>query len=102
MNQLEKDNKMEETVATNSEKKTISHYYRKWKHSVYFWLYLNIWCRYCYQHVMKLMHKFNLHYTVVLDIREEKTELSCTLQRKHLWCRWCGLRGEVLKFEHDE
>ena len=93
---------MEETTQANAEKKTISHYYRKWKLSIYFWLYLNIWCRYCYSHVMKLLHKFNFHYTNVVDTREEKAELSCTLQRKHLWCKWCGLRGDVLNFKHDD
>jgi hypothetical protein len=48
------------------------------------------------------MHKFNLHHTTVVNILEEKNELTGKHQRKHLWCQWYGLRGDILKFNHDE
>ena len=96
---------MNETADSLPQKKTISHYYRKWKLSIYFWLYLNIWCRYCYSHIMKLMHKFNLHYTTVV-MPYEKEDFNASIigedikgKKQHLWCQWCGLRGDVIKFD---
>ena len=83
-------------------KETISHYVRKWFYGALLWMYLYIWCRYCYRHEMRLMHKFNLHHTSVVNIVEETNDLTGKHQRKHLWCQWCGLRGDILKFNHDE
>ena len=54
------------------------------------WLYLNIWCRHCYRHVMKLMHRFNLHYAPPTPLNPKYGEIQ------H-WCQWCGLRGSTYK-----
>lgn len=53
---------------------------------------------------MKLMHKFNLHYTnVVMPYEEEDFNASILgdvrLKRKRLHCSWCGLRGDVLEYK---
>jgi len=31
------------------------------------------------------------------------TAISCgkLMKKRHLWCQWCGLRGDVLKFENE-
>jgi hypothetical protein len=53
---------------------------------------------------MKLMHKFNLHYTTIV-MPYEKEEFNASLigdikgRKEHLWCQWCGLRGDVIKFD---
>ncbi len=95
---------MNETADSLPQKKTIRHYLRKWYYGFLFWVYLYIWCRYCYSHIMKLMHKFNLHYTtVVMPYEKEDFNASIIgdvrLKRKQLHCRWCGLRGDVLEYK---
>ena len=96
---------MNECVDALPQKKTISHYLRKWYYGILDWMYLYIWCRYCYRHVMKLMHRFNLHYTHVV-MPFEKEQFTSPIGdvkgiKQHLHCRWCGLRGDVLKFDKD-
>jgi len=87
-----------------TEKKTLNHYLRKYYYGLLYWMFLNIWCRYFYRHVMKIMHKFNLHYTVEAMPHEIiDTAISCgkLMKKRHLWCQWRGLRGDVLKFENE-
>lgn len=99
---------MTETNASLPQEKTINHYLRKWYYGVLYWMYVYIWCRYCYRHIMKLMHKFNLHYTrVVTPLEKEEVSMSSSvsdikIKKQHLHCSWCGLRGEVLKYEHKD
>jgi hypothetical protein len=85
--------------------KTLNFYMRKWYFGVLYWIYLYIWCRYCYRHIMRLMHKFNLHYTKVV-MPYEKEDFSVTVigvdikgKKQQLWCQWCGLRGDVIKYD---
>lgn len=94
---------MNETADSLPQKKTIRHYLRKWYYGFLFRVYLYIWCRYCYSYIMKLMHKFNLHYTTVVE-PYQKVEVDATFgdvkgRKQHLWCQWCGLRGDVIKFD---
>jgi len=51
-----------------------------------------------------LMHKFNLHYTTVV-MPYEKEDFNASIiggdvkgKKQHLRCQWCGLSGDVLKF----
>lgn len=97
-----------ETNASLPQEKTMTHYLRKWYYGVLYWMYVYIWCRYCYRHIMKLMHKFNLHYTrVVMPFEKEEVVTenilgNIRIKKQHLHCSWCGLRGEVLKYEHKD
>ena len=50
------------------------------------WIFLNIWCRYCYRFAMRLLHRFNLHYA-------PPSPLSPKYGARNHWCQWCGLRG---------
>lgn len=70
---------------------------RKIKQAVGCWLFLNIWCSHCYRPVMRLMHRFGLHYAPALPTPEPSEPLLGDLMRKQCWCQWCGLRGEVLQ-----
>ncbi len=93
---------MNEAKDALPQKKTLSYYLRKWYYGFLYWMYLYIWCRYCYSYIMKLMHKFNLHYTTVVE-PYQKVEVDATFgdvkgRKQHLWCQWCGLRGDVIKF----
>jgi hypothetical protein len=78
-------------------KETISHYIRKWFYGALLWMYLNIWCRHCYRHVMRLMHNFNLHHTTEVSVIEASSDYKDYFVKKHLHCQWCGLRGDILK-----
>ena len=73
------------------EKITFKDHFKKHYYSFLLWVYLYIWCRYCYRHVMRLLHKFNLHYAPPIFM--EKFEQN-NPYREH-WCKWCGLRGDV-------
>ena len=96
---------MNETNCCLPKKKTLNHYLRKWYYGALYWMYLYIWLRYCYRHVMKLMHKFNLHHTtVVMPLEKENYNASIIggdvkCKTRHLWCQWCGLRGDVLEYK---
>lgn len=104
-------NETNDCLSQLPQKKNINHYLRKWYYGFLYWMYLYIWCRYCYRHVMKLMHKFNLHHTtvlmpstVVMPYEKENVDFSQigdkVLKKKHLWCQWCGLRGDVLEYDN--
>ena len=56
------------------------------------WCFLNIWCRHCYRHVMRLLHRFNLHYA-------PPSMMSPRYGQRDHWCQWCGLRGHT--WTHD-
>jgi hypothetical protein len=56
------------------------------------WVYLYIWCRYCYARVSRLLHRFNLHYA-------PPNQLSTEIGRQDHWCKWCGLRGQTYSAE---
>ena len=56
------------------------------------WCFLNIWCRHCYRHVMRLLHRFNLHYA-------PPSMMSPQYGQRDHWCQWCGLRGHT--WRHD-
>lgn len=60
--------------------------YRAIRNKITNWLYLNIWCKHLYRHVMRLMHRFDLHYCPPYNRNYGK--------REH-WCQWCGLRGNT-------
>jgi len=49
------------------------------------WLFLYIWCRYFYRHVMRLAHRYNWHYAPPI-YPEGDTQL---------WCQWCGFRMTI-------
>lgn len=92
-----------------SEKKTMRHYLRKWRGELWYWLFLNIWCRHCYRHVMKFAHRFNWHHmerTPILDetsTSPDKGLLGYLAYRKrYLRCSWCGVSGYVLKTDHEK
>jgi hypothetical protein len=70
---------------------TLKDHFKKHYYSFLIWVYLYIWCRYCYRHVMRLLHKFNLHYAPPIFM--EKFEPN--KQYRQHWCQWCGLRGDV-------
>lgn len=61
------------------------------------WVFLNIWCRHCYRPVMRLLHRFNLHYAPPIMLSPHHGQEYG--QRDH-WCQWCGLRGQTWK--HDQ
>lgn len=96
---------MDETKDALPQKKTLSHYLRKWYYGFLYWIHLYIWCRYCYRHIMTLIHKFNLHYTTVVmpyekeEVNTNQIGADVKYKKQHLWCQWCGLRGDVLKFD---
>src|SRR3990167_9312509 len=52
------------------------------------WVFLNIWCSYMYRPIMRLLHRFNVHYCPPSGMSPEYGE------RNH-WCQWCGLRGNT-------
>jgi hypothetical protein len=91
------------------EKKTMSHYLRKWRGELWYWLFLNIWCRHCYRHVMKFAHRFNWHYMERTPILDETSTSSdkgllgyLTYRKRYLRCSWCGVSGYVLKADHEK
>jgi hypothetical protein len=65
---------------------------RRFRSRLFRWVLLNIWYRHCYRPVMRLLHRFNLHYAPP-DVINPKYG-----QRDH-WCKWCGLRGHT--WTHD-
>lgn len=75
----------------------------RWTPSKYFllkqkvkrWIFLNIWCKHMYRHVMRIMHKFNLHYAPPNPLNPEFGEIN------H-WCQWCGLRGSTYKYDPNK
>jgi len=75
---------------------TFKDHFKKYYYSFLLWVYVYIWCRYCYGHVMRLLHKFNLHYAppVYMDPFFMKKSEQNNPYRQH-WCQWCGLRGDV-------
>lgn len=96
-------------VSSLSKKKTINHYLRKWYYGCLYWIHLYIWCRYCYRHVMRLLHKFNLHYTTAYIIRDDDKNYIMPAkytggknEKQHLWCQWCGLRGDIIKYNNKD
>lgn len=56
------------------------------------WMYLHIWCHYCYRPVMQFLHRFNLHYA-------PPSPRSPQHGIQEHWCKWCGLRGRTWKFD---
>ena len=60
------------------------------------WCFLNIWCRYCYRHVMRLLHRFNLHYAPPMKQIHDKQPDGII----NHWCQWCGLRGTTVDYKH--
>lgn len=104
------DKQNAQAVNSFSKNNSINYYLRKWYYGCVYWIYLHIWCRYCYRHVMRLLHKFNLHYTTVYIIKNDDKDyiipskyecLSDKSEKQHLWCQWCGLRGDVIKHNND-
>jgi hypothetical protein len=75
---------------------TFKDHFKKYYYSFLLWVYVYIWCRYCYGHVMRLLHKFNLHYAppVYMDPFFMKKSEQNNPYKQH-WCQWCGLRGDV-------
>jgi hypothetical protein len=69
--------------------------FAEFRHRISRWLFLNIWCRHCYRPVMRLMHRFNLHYA-------PPSPMSPQFGRRDHWCQWCGLRGESLNLRHSD
>ena len=88
---------MTECKAAISQEKTIKTRIKSVYNFIKRKLYLYIWLSYFYRPIMRLMHKFNLHYTTVIDIYEidEQELFGQHYVTKHLWCQWCGLRGKV-------
>ena len=86
---------MEENCCINEPPK-LSDHIRRYYYSFWIWVYINIWCKHFYRHVMRLLHKFNLHYAppVYMDPFFMKKSEQNNPYRQH-WCQWCGLRGDV-------
>jgi hypothetical protein len=59
------------------------------------WLYLYIWCRHCYRHVMRLAHRYHWHYA-------PPSPMSPLYGKQDHWCQWCGLRGVTWKYHPDD
>ena len=59
------------------------------------WMFLNIWCRHCYRHVMRMLHRFDLHHAPPNRLIDGKYG-----EQNH-WCQWCGLRGKTWKHDPD-
>jgi hypothetical protein len=59
------------------------------------WAFLNIWCRHCYRHVMRMLHRFDLHHAPPNRLIDGKYG-----EQNH-WCQWCGLRGKTWKHDPD-
>lgn len=68
------------------EKPSLRRFLKRYWGAVKTWLYLNIWCRYCYRHVMRFAHRYNWHYAPPGYLRD-------TPNQNNHWCQWCGLRG---------
>ncbi len=66
-----------------------------WHQAAKRWIFLNIWCRHCYRHVMRLMHKFNLHYAPPARFDGQYGD-------QHHWCEWCGLRGKSFRVDPNK
>lgn len=58
---------------------------------VRYWIYLNVWCRFLYRPVSRIMHRFHLHYA-------PPSELISQRGRRDHWCQWCGLRGHTIVY----
>jgi hypothetical protein len=58
-------------------------------------MFLNIWCRHCYRHIMRLLHRFDLHHAPPNRLIDGKHG-----EQNH-WCQWCGLRGKTWKHDLD-
>lgn len=56
------------------------------------WVFLYVWCRHCYRPVMRLLHRFNLHYAPPMPRMHGDQPNFCI----HHWCQWCGLRGTTV------
>lgn len=84
----------EECACQNTNKHKIS-IFRKYYNKIKYWLFLEIWCRHCYRHVMRLMHRFNIHYAPPSPLAPDYGE------RDH-WCQWCGLRGTTWKYDPNK
>lgn len=52
----------------------------------------NMWCRTLYRPVMRLMHRFNLHYA-------PPSPMSPIYGERDHWCQWCGLRGKTWRVD---
>ena len=90
-------NEINDCKAAVPTKKNMAHYLRKWYDGALDWMYNYLWLTYCYRHVMRWMHNFNLHYTTEVSVIEASSDYKDYFVKKHLHCRWCGLRGDILK-----
>lgn len=54
---------------------------------------LTFYRRHFYRSVMRFMHRFNWHYAPPSTLPDERPGV------KHHWCQWCGLRGDVIRYE---
>lgn len=74
-------------------KPTLYHKYITIKNNIKNWLLLNIWYKVFYVRVMKLMHKYDMHYMPESIL----SKLENKVQRYHR-CSWCGLNGYRIEY----
>lgn len=65
------------------------HIRRVW-HRIKLWMFLYIWCRHCYRHVMWFSHQFNWHHM-------EPSMMNPQFGEQSARCSWCGLHGTSYK-----
>ena len=71
---------------------------RRFRHGVSRWVFLYIYCRYCYRPLMRLLHSVNLHYAPPRE-RMDGEQPDGNLNH---WCQWCGLRGTTIDRKYYE
>ena len=53
-----------------------------------------------YRNVSRLLHRLNLHYAppgAMAELVSDPNGRIVGYKTQH-WCKWCGLRGSVIKF----
>lgn len=80
----------EQTTCAAPLKRQAPSRYRRVVGAVKYWLFLNIWCRHLYRHVMRFMHRFNIHHA-------QPSPMNPQFGKQEHWCQWCGLRGTTYK-----
>jgi hypothetical protein len=89
---MEEENQCCGVVVCGDEKRSLNRVGRQLWNGICRWIFLYIWCRYCYRRVMRFIHRFNIHYA-------PPTIMSPKYGKRDHWCQWCGLRGNT--WTHD-
>lgn len=80
----------------NETGKMKKNYIKTFKNKISYFLFLNVWCRFCYRPCMKILHKFNLHYMPPSPM--DKYKKFGKIYHK---CDWCGLSGYTIRYENN-